>query len=96
MDLTLAEFLMWLISGGGAVLAASWVLERMAWFQKIESSDAKEWIFFGCASVIGVGAYCLVTYAPVFLAAAQPFFMILAGIFGSVFLGKKFHVEDKK
>ena len=96
--LDLNSFLMWVIAGGGSVMMSSWLLERWAWYQSKESK-VKENIFFAFASVIGVGAYLLVTYAPEFVVAAQPFFMIEAGIFGSIYLGKNFHLttkEDKK
>lgn len=90
-----AMFMQYLISGGGSVLAASFLLERFPKYKNLESPELKDWIFFVVSSVIGVGAYALVTFAPEFMSVAEPYFVILAGTFGFVFLGKKFHAEDK-
>lgn len=95
MEMEFAIFMQYLISGGGSILAASFILERFPKYKNLASSDLKDWIFFAVASVIGVGAYLLVTLAPEFMNSAEPFFVILSGIFGFVFLGKKFHAEDK-
>lgn len=95
MEMDFAMFMQYLISGGGSILAASFLLERFSGYKNLESSELKDWIFFGVSSVIGVGAYLLVTFAPEFMVIAEPYFVILAGIFGFVFLGKRFHAEDK-
>lgn len=95
MEMDFALFLQYLISGGGSILAASFILERFPKYKNLASPDLKDWIFFGVASVIGIGAYVLVSFAPEFMSMAEPYFVILAGTFGFVFLGKKFHAEDK-
>ena len=95
MEMDFAMFLQYLISGGGSILAASFILERFPKYKELSSAELKDWIFFGVASFIGVGAYLLVTFAPDFMTTAQPYFIILSGVFGFVFLGKKFHAEDK-
>lgn len=95
MEMEFAIFMQYLISGGGSILAASFILERFPKYKNLASSDLKDWIFFVVAGVIGVGAYLLVTLAPEFMSSAEPFFVILSGIFGFVFLGKKYHETDK-
>ena len=95
MEMDFAMFLQYLISGGGSILAASFILERFPKYKELSSAELKDWIFFGVASFIGVGAYLLVTLAPDFMVLAEPYFIILAGIFSFVFLGKDFHKKDK-
>lgn len=93
-DMTFAQFLNWLLYGGGSVLASSWILERFTWFQNL-ATESKQWVFFGSASLLSTVAYSLITYAPKFVEAAQPYFFILGGTFVLVFLGKVFHFFDK-
>lgn len=93
--LSLNDFLMWLISGAGSVMCASWLLERWSWYQNIQNPRVKEDVFFGISSSIGISAYLLVTYASEFLAQAQPFFMVLLSVFGLVYIGKAWHREMK-
>ena len=73
------EFAQYLMNGGGSIMAASWLLERWGYF-KIQDPSRKEDIFFGVATLIGFGAYALLTFAPAFMVLAQPYFIILAGI----------------
>lgn len=94
--MNLSEVLIWLFSGGGSVMAASWLLERSAWFQNIQDKIKKENIFFLISSVLGVGAYALITYFPEALLFLEPYGIIVSGIFGSVYLGNAFHKEDKQ
>ena len=89
-----AEFLTWLVYGGGATMASSWLLERWAWFQG-KTAKAKEVISFAVASVMAVGAMALATYGGDFVAQAEPFFMVLSAVFSMVFLKNMFHRNDK-
>lgn len=93
--LSFNEFIMWVFAGGGSVVLSSWLLERWAWFQS-KQPKVKENIFFVVSSVISVSAYLLITYAPEVIIALQPFFMIEAGVFSYVYLGKRFHAETKE
>jgi hypothetical protein len=87
-------FLNWLVFGGGSVMAASFLLERIAWFQ-LQVAETKKYITYAASSLLGIGAYALITYAPAFVAAAQPYFMVLAGTFVMIFLNNLFHKFDK-
>jgi hypothetical protein len=91
----LRAFLQWLVGGGGSILAVSWMLERMRWFQALYA-DQKDYIVFGCAAVVGCGALAVVMYVPqAFLDTIAPFFMLIASIFVTVFIVKIFHRVDK-
>jgi hypothetical protein len=88
-------FLQWLIGGGGSILAVSWLLERMAWFQLL-TSDQKDYTIFGFGAVVGCGALAIVMYVPAYwLDAIAPFFLIVASTFVTVFIAKLFHRADK-
>ena len=94
-QINLKEFANWLIFGGGSVLASSFILERFAWFQAL-ASDMRKVVSYVIASSLGIGAYVLISYAPEFITAAQPYFLILAGSFVSIFLTNTFHASEKK
>ena len=91
---TLVQFLTYLV-GGGAIIAVSWVAEQFDGFQKL-AARAKQAVIFGASVALATGAYCVVTYVPASsLEAAQPFFMIVATAFISIFLGQMFHSNSK-
>jgi hypothetical protein len=91
----LGAFLQWLIGGGGSMLAVSWILERMTWFQALTPSQ-KDYTIFGLAAVVGCSALAIVTYVPAgVIDAIAPYFLILASVFVSVFVAKTFHWADK-
>lgn len=95
LPVTLEAFLQWLIGGGGSILAVSWLLERMPWFQRL-SPEAKDYTIFGLAAVVGCGALAVVMYVPAgVLSAIAPFFLIIASTFVTVFIAKAFHLADK-
>ena len=95
MELTLFDFLLWLASSAGASMVASFVLERLAWYQG-KQSEQKKWIFFASASLVSVGAFCVITYVPMnVLEAVAPFFALVASVFVSVFSGQVFHQFDR-
>ncbi len=89
------EFLQWLLGSGGTVIAASWILERIPWFQA-KTAEFKEWFFFGVVSVIWALAYAITTYVPTtIITAIQPWFLGISGLFVVVVVGKLFHKADK-
>jgi hypothetical protein len=91
---TLNMFLQWLIGGGGSIMAVSWLLERMAWFQAL-TSDQRDYVIFGLAAGVGCGALAVVNYVPAtVLDAIAPYFLVLASVFVTVFLAKTFHKAD--
>lgn len=89
------EFLKWLLSSGGIIIALSWICERWTWF-KAQSSQKKEWLFFGLTAVVWAVTYAIVTYVPVaVIDAISPWFLGISGLFVSVIIGKLFHETDK-
>jgi hypothetical protein len=89
------SFLQWLIGGGGSILAVSWILERLKWFQEL-TSDQRDYAIFGSSVIVGCGALAVVTYVPVvILTAIAPYFLIIASVFTTVFIAKAFHSADK-
>jgi len=90
-----SQFLTWLVFGGGSVMASSWLLERWAWFQG-QTSKVKEYATFVGAGVMSIGAMSVMTFAPDFVAKAEPFFVVLAGVFSLVFLKNAFHRTSKQ
>jgi hypothetical protein len=91
----LKEFLVWLASGGGGIIAASWLLERWTWFQA-KASEIKELILWGCATILSIGGYALASYLPeATIDAIAPYFFIVSSVFLTVVIGKLFHRVDK-
>lgn len=89
------EFLKFLIFGGGSVAVVSFLGERWAFFQTL-IPEKKQFYSFLASALIGIGAYSVLTYAPIsFIDGATPFFMIVSSIFGVYYLGQKFHLADK-
>jgi len=92
--LDIMAILQWLVGGGGSILAVSWLLERMKWFQAL-SSDAKDYWVFGLSAVVACTALAIIKYAPpAFIALIAPFFLAVASTFVAVFLAKTFHRTD--
>jgi hypothetical protein len=88
-------FLQWLVGGPGSILAVSWLLERIRWFQ-VKSAEEKQYIVFGCAAAVGCLALAVVKYVPALaLETIAPFFMVLSSIFVTLFVMKIFHLADK-
>lgn len=91
----LATFLKWLMGGPGSIMAVSWLLERMKWFQALPP-DGKDWTIFTAATLVGGSAYAVVMFVPAaVLTAIAPFFLIVSSIFVLVFIAKAFHRADK-
>lgn len=89
-QLDFMEFLKWMV-GGGAAIAASWLLERAVWYQA-KTAEAKRWIFFGIVAVISVISHATFTYVPpAILLQIAPWFALVASAFVSTFLGTAMH-----
>ena len=90
----LNEFFIWLGAGGG-IIATSWILEQFTWFQAV-SSKARKWIMFGVCVLISGGAFAIQSYVPIeVINAIAPWFKIIAGIFGALFISEGFHKVNK-
>ena len=93
--MSINDFLQWMFASGGAIIAASWIFERVAWFQA-QTPDLKELALFLASAVLSVGAYLVLTYIPEnILVAIQPYFIMISGLFVTIIIGKMFHKVDK-
>lgn len=93
--MTLTDFLVYL-TGGGSVVALSFIMERIEWFKNL-TSEAKQWVMFIGCSVISCGAFAIQQYVPKeILNQFAPYFGLLASIFVATFIAKAFHKVDKK
>lgn len=91
MNLNLNEFLLWLASVTGSGAVASFILERLAFFQSL-SVEGKKWVSFGTMAGLGVSAFLILTYVSAeTLSLVAPYFAIVASAFVSVFSGEFFH-----
>ena len=91
-----SQFTNWLLYGGGSIMAVSWILERSKWFQ-LMTSEMKEWVFFLFVASVSVGVYLFQNYvSPEVIALIEPFANILIATFATLFLGKTFHLVDRK
>jgi len=95
MDITFAEFLTWVIAGGGSIVAANFFLGKLKWFRNLVF-DTQQIVLYGVASVLGIGAKLLMTYAPSFIGVAEPYFIILAATFISIFVSNSFRAVNAK
>jgi len=74
------ELLTWIIYSGGAMLVASWILERIPAFQKL-TAELKKYINMGVSSLLAIGGYLVISYVPAeSFAVIDPFVIIISGI----------------
>jgi hypothetical protein len=91
----LVAFLTYL-SGVGVCVAASFVLERIAWYQALEP-NVKDNVFFGVCAVVALSAQAVLMFVPVeVLNQIGPWFLTVSTLFSYLYLGKTFHKVDKK
>jgi len=89
----MSEFLLWLV-GGGCVVATSWILEQVTWFQNLEPQK-KRYLQFGVSALIGLGALAVTQYVPKeTLNLLEPYFAVLSSVFGMIFLNQTAHALD--
>jgi hypothetical protein len=92
--MTLQQFLEWLVSGGGAAVVLSFVLERIPAFQKLEAS-VKGWINLGGVLVLSLGAFAVVRYVPAdVLSQIAPWFGVVFGVVSAWLIGQLGHKVD--
>ena len=72
----LNSFLSWIVYSGGAILIASWVLDRIPGFLTLVS-EAKRLINIAVCVALSLGFYALILYVPAtFIAAVDPWFKV--------------------
>jgi hypothetical protein len=81
MNMTFAQFLAFLCTGGGAAIVFSFVSERIPAFQKL-TSEQRSYAILAGSLVISVAAFAVVTFVPQgTLEAIAPWFAVVAGTF---------------
>lgn len=89
----MSEFLLWLV-GGGCVVATSWILEQVNWFQNL-NSQKKRYVQFGVSAFIGLLALAIVQFVPKeTLNMLEPYFSVISSVFGMIFLNQVAHTLD--
>jgi hypothetical protein len=74
------SFVSWIVYSGGALLVASWVLDRIPQFIAL-GSEAKRLINIAVSVVLALGFYAMITYLPATLVTAiDPWFKIAVSI----------------
>jgi hypothetical protein len=92
----LNQFLVWLFGGGGAIVAVSFVAERIPQFQAL-TSQVKQIVMFVACALVSCGAYAVVTFVPAnIMSQIVPWFGIVASTFVTLFVSKNFHQVDKQ
>jgi hypothetical protein len=85
----ISDFLVWL-AGGGSIVAASWVLGQIPWYQTL-AEKVKQYVFFFIAVLFGGGSFAITQYVSVdVLNSIAPYFLIVAFVFGAVFLNQTY------
>ena len=89
------DFLVWLMSSGGAIIAFSWIVEWVPGWQLLQSHLQELYSFLGSA-VVALVAWAVLAFVPadILAAAAQPFAMV-AGIFLLIYVKDSFHNVTK-
>jgi hypothetical protein len=76
----LNSFISWIIWSGGAILIASWVLDRIPAFLAA-ASDAKRLINIAVSVALALGFYALILYVPAaVIEALDPWFKVAVAV----------------
>lgn len=94
--MSIQEFLVWLSGGLGATLVASYVLERVAWFQALSVGAKKLYKTIGSA-VIAILAYLTYEYVPADVwVALTPYWQVVLSAIAVNYGVEVFHWFDGK
>lgn len=88
--MNLTNALTFLVSGG-SIAVVSWIADQIPAFVSL-ASKVKMWLFFVISALLSVGSYAVLHYVPTaILAELAPYFIIVAGIFTTIFVGNSVH-----
>lgn len=94
--MSIQDFLVWLSGGLGATIVASYVMERLAWFQK-RGVEAKKIIKTAGASGVAILAYVTYQYVPAEVwVILTPYWQLVLGAIAVNYGVEVFHWFDKK
>jgi uncharacterized membrane-anchored protein len=92
---SVTELLSWVIYSGGAILAASWILERIRGFQA-QTPENKRLIAMAVSVAIAVAAYAVLTYVPAqILVQLDPWLTVTLGTIILYSGGQIYHQATK-
>lgn len=92
--MSIQEFLVWLSGGLGATIVASYIAERLEWFQS-KTSEVKKLIKTIGASLVAVLAYVTYQYVPAEVwAILTPYWQIVLGVVVVNYGVEVFHYFD--
>lgn len=94
--MSIQEFLVWLSGGLGATIVASYIAERLDWFQS-KTAEAKKLIKTIGASLVAVLAYVTYQYVPAEVwSVLTPYWQIVLGVVVVNYGVEVFHYFDGK
>ncbi len=89
------ELLMWLFGGLGATAVVSYLAERSASFQLLDTATKQMYKTVG-ATLIAVSAFALYTYVPAeFWATINPYWQVAVGVISVNYGTEVFHAFDR-
>jgi len=94
--MSIQDFLVWLSGGVGATLVASYIAERSAWFQTLDSEVKK----FGktvASALVAIVAYLTYAYVPAEVwVVLSPYWQIILAVVATNYGVEVFHWFDRK
>jgi hypothetical protein len=92
---TLNGLVSWIIWSGGALLIASWILDKIPSFVALQP-DPKRYINMAVSVILALAAYAVITYVPVAVfTALDPWFKIVAGVVALYSGQQLYHAQAK-
>jgi hypothetical protein len=89
------DLFLWILNSGGGATVASFIWERIPWYQK-QNGENKRWLFFLSVLVVTLLGYLGLTYIPKdVIDVIAPYFGLVYATFTSYFVGTGFHLADK-
>lgn len=85
----------WVVWSGGALLIASWILDKIPSFVTL-APDPKRYINMAVSVVLALAAYAVITYVPVTVfSLLDPWFKIVAGVIALYSGQQLYHAQTK-
>jgi len=92
---SVTELLSWVIYSGGAILAASWILERIRLFQE-QTPETKRLVAMAISVTIALAAYTILVYVPAqILVQLDPWLTVILGTIILYSGGQIYHQATK-
>jgi uncharacterized membrane-anchored protein len=93
---TVTELLSWIVYSGGAILAASWVLDRIKRFQAATAENKRIFVM-GTSVLVSLAGYAILTYVPPeIMTQLNPWLTVASGTIILYGGGQIYHQATKK